>query len=105
GDSFIKRRAFLDRHAARQTQLQQFVSRKLAATLAHRHYDAVDVLTRDDFAEFFRQSDYARVDQALAKQLRISADEADDAKTGVGSTQNFTRHFHRGVARTDDQDS
>src|SRR5689334_6012997 len=67
GDALVKRGAFFNRNASGQTQLQQFVSRKLSASLAHRHDDAIDVFTRDDLTEFVGQTDYTRIDQALAE--------------------------------------
>ena len=54
GDAFVKRCAFFDPNVPGQAQIQQPVSRKLPAALAHRDHDSIDVFAPDDVAQLLR---------------------------------------------------
>ena len=103
--ALVKRSALFDVHLSRQTQLQQLVRRQLSAPLAHRHDDAIDVFSLDDLVELLGHADHARIDQALAEQLGVSADKPDNAITGIRTVQHFTRDFDGEIAGTDDQNA
>src|SRR4029077_7828279 len=55
--------------------------------------NAIDALASDDFIQFGCQSNYAWVDQAVAAQFRIAANETCDAIACIGTFKHLARDF------------
>ena len=101
--ALVKAGALLNRNVARQAQVQQLLHWKLPAPLGHRDDDAVDAFALNDVAQFVRQTDDARVDEALADEFGTVVNEADDAVSGVAPLKNLARHLDRRRAGADNE--
>ncbi len=77
----------------------------MAASLAHRNDDAIDVFSFDNFVELLSQADHSRIDQALAQQVGVSTYKTDDTKARIGTIQHLARNFDGEIAGPDYQDA